>query len=162
MADKQREFRVYAPNVGLEDIQKLKDSRAAVMVATVPKGALFLGIQSVPTAIDLLGFSSGGGPPGYAYWVDPNEEEMETHFFTTVVPNVPLDVPSGEKTYVIARGTTQAMGVVLCCLELVPQEGTSAKEIREQFETVALVIDAEPYEPPGALLQQMLPKQKEG
>ena len=68
------EIRVYMPAIKTqEEMTELLEGRPYVTRLVLPYHSKFLHVCSVPSLVDLLGFSSGGGPPGYAYAIGPGQ-----------------------------------------------------------------------------------------
>jgi hypothetical protein len=159
-----REIRIYMPNiVDTKDVEALKDNKPFFMKAGVPVGSLFLSVVSIPSLIDMMGFSGGGGPPGYAFAVT-NAQADETHLFFSVYPNtgIPeLDLPPEEKITLKPLGVAQAVGILFGHYSATGPGVRSGEAERQIVEAGGRVIDMVPYEPPPMLKSLYDPKMQE-
>ena len=157
----QREIRIYMPNiVDTKQVEALKSNKPFLMRADVPKTATFLGVTSIPSIVDMLGFSGGGGPPGYAYSVDPEETETRKAIFAAVMPNKQLPkLETGMIAY-IPLGVAQSVGILYGHFILhgpAVEDGTVEKLVGDE----GLIIDMITYEPPPMLRTLYHPKLQE-
>ena len=107
-----REIQIYMPNLtNVKEVEELKSNKPFVMRAHVPKGAKFLGVTSIPSIVDMMGFSGGGGPPGYAFAV-PETAETDKQIFVAMMPNTPLPKMESLDLMFKPLGVTQCVGML--------------------------------------------------
>jgi hypothetical protein len=88
----------YTLRIMMPDHEQLKPEMLAsmkgyVLAVEMPMLAQWVGCTNVPSLLDMLG-ASIGGPMGYAFLTDDDEpSEMEKHWFISVTPGVPWNVP---------------------------------------------------------------------
>ncbi len=159
-----REIRIYMPNItDTTQVAALKDNKPFLMKAEIPVGSFFLGVTSIPSVIDMMGFSGGGGPPGYSYAVT-NAQATEPHLFAAVLPNqeVPrLEVEPEHAHTMEWLGVAQAVGILFGHFKMTGagvRDGTVEKLLTESG---GLIIDMIQYEPPPMLRTLYDPKMQE-
>jgi hypothetical protein len=157
VSEKRLMPRIYMPAIAPADIEKFKTDKPFLLRADLPIGAAFVSVCSVPSIIDLLGMSGGGGPPAFAYLVDPDEPRSNRVLLTTHVPEEPFPQPPGQLRVVRAvRGVVQVMGMLLVCFEWF---GEDVWMLEELFEAAGcLIVDTQPYVIPPMLMQMALAK----
>jgi hypothetical protein len=110
----------------------------------------------------MMGFSGGGGPPSFAYVINPDEENLVTRLLMTSVPEHAFFYPPRDLDVVLCElGMVQCMGMLLMCFEW---SGSRINELEQYFVAAgALIIDMQPYEVPAMLrtiqLQKMAQQQ---
>jgi hypothetical protein len=160
--------RIYMPKIGIEEIEKLKADKPFVLKAQVPDRASFVGVCAVPSLVDIMGFSGGGGPPAFAYLIDPDETLLRTHLLMTIMPEQPFGKP-GDYAGVVFRalGVVQVMGMLLMACEfygdsesvsmLTPEEHIRLAEKR-LLEAGANIFETHPYAVPEVMKAAVLHK----
>lgn len=155
--------RILTPHVGVENIEALKDNKPFVMRAELELGAQFIQTAALPTLVDMLGFSGGGGAPAYGFLVEESQEEREQVVFISLVPNSPVYLPVTSTTPRIESpdvrwavlGITHAMGALLTHFML---KGSGIDKILDNAESEgAVVVDMIDYKIPEVLQQKILP-----
>lgn len=153
-----REFRIYMPNVtDTNQVAALKDDKPFLMKANIPVGSPFYGVVAIPSLIDMMGFSGGGGPPGYAFAVDPEQEKEDPCLFAAVMPNRALPKLPGKISYV-PLGVVQAVGILFGHFMLAGEavrDGTAEQELLKEG---GLILEMIQYEPPAMLRSLYDPK----
>jgi len=146
-----REVRIYTPKITTkEDVDSLRDNRPFLMKTEIPVESQFINVCSVPSLLDMMGFSGGGGPPAYAYVVDPDCEKTRKVIFASVTPNNPIPVQKTEGVVFKPLGVIQCVGVLLGHFEITgPMVESGAFE--EVMSSSGLVIEMMPYQVPPAL-----------
>lgn len=158
-----REFRIYMPNiVDTSQVQALKDNKPFLMKAEIPVGSVFQGVVSIPSFIDMMGFSGGGGPPGYVHVVT-RAQATEAWLFAAVAPNLEFPDPSDElspdETFIIEPlGVAQAVGLLFGHFRMSGPGVRSGALERKLTEAGGLVVDMIPYEQPSMLKTLYDPK----
>ena len=140
------------PHVGPENIEALKDNRPFIMRAELEHSASFLQAVAVPSIIDMLGFSGGGGAPAYAFKVDTQFTDRRKVLFLSTMPNTDFYVPPGH----ISLGVVQSMGVLLAHF-MIDGEGIVDDYEKQATEAGAVVVDMLDYQVPEVLRQKILP-----
>jgi len=154
--------RVYMPKVTMEEVEKLKADTPFLMKALIPRGARFVDVCPIPSLVDMLGFSGGGGPPSFAYVINPDEKKLVPHLLMTSVPEHAFTCPPVELDVILAElGVVQCMGMLLMCFQW---SGHGIAELEQHFvDHGAFIIDMQPYEVPDMLrtvaLQKMVQQQ---
>lgn len=155
--------RILTPHVGVENIEALKDNKPFIMRAELELGAQFIQTAALPTLVDMLGFSGGGGAPAYGFLVEEAQKEKEPVLFISLVPNEPIYLPvitihhkMEERTLSWdVLGITHAMGALLTHFIL---KGSGISKILENAESEgAVVVDMIDYKIPEILQQKILP-----
>ncbi len=149
------------PNiVDTKQVEALKDNKPFFMKAEIPVGSRYLGVTSIPSLIDMMGFSGGGGPPGYAYAVTDAVSTEPTLFFSvfpnTVIPE--FDLPPEDKVTLEPLGVAQAVGILFGHYQVTGpgvRSGLAAKLIEEEG---GHVLDMIQYEPPAMMKSLYDPK----
>jgi hypothetical protein len=154
-----REIRVYMPNItDATQVAALKDNKPFLMRASIPVGSCFLGATAIPSLIDMMGFSGGGGPPGYAYAVDPDQHEFEKVLFAAVMPNRPLPVVESSIVTYRPLGIAQSVGIIFGHF-IMTGPGVDDGGIEEVLTASGgLILDTIVYEPPPILRTLYDPK----
>jgi len=154
--------RVYMPKVTPENIEQLKSDAPFLLRVDLPYGSSFVSATSIPSLVDMLGMSSGGGPPGFGYVIDPDEKKTSKHLLMTCMPEQAFFYPpTGLNVILVERGVVQCMGMLLMCFEWY---GDDIDEL-EQYLVAggAMILDTQPYEVPAMLkvihLQKMAQQQ---
>lgn len=146
-----REVRIYTPKITTkEEVDALRDNRPFLMKTEIPIEAQFLNVCSVPSLLDMLGFSGGGGPPAYAYFVDPECEETRKVIFCSVVPNAPMPKQATKGVSFKPLGVVQCVGVLLGHFEItgpMVDDGT----FEEVMGSAGLILDMVPWKVPEGL-----------
>jgi len=157
MSDKDNEdlkkrvmMRILMPKIGAEDIEKLKSSNAFMLRATLPVGATFISAVSVPSIIDMMGFSGGGGPPAFAYSIDPDETVTQQLLLMTIMPEMPINRPCSSMGVELKElGVIQSMGMLLTGFEW---SGSGVPDLEENYKIAgAHIFDTVPYVIPEML-----------
>ena len=153
-----REIRIYMPHiVDAEQVAALKDNRPFLMKANVPIGASFLGVVAIPSIVDMMGFSGGGGPPAYAFAVNPDEHETEKYLFAAVMPNKVLPAIATGMLQYTPLGVQQSVGILFGHFRLTgPAVDDGAVE--DTISEDGFVVDMIVYEPPPVLAAAYNPK----
>jgi hypothetical protein len=134
-----REVRIYTPKITTkEDVDSLRDNRPFLMKTEIPVESQFINVCSVPSLLDMMGFSGGGGPPAYAYVVDPDCKETRKVIFASVTPNNPIPVQKTEGA--VFKGHFEITG---------PMVESGAFE--EVMSSSGLILEMVPYQVPPAL-----------
>lgn len=156
-----REIRIYMPNiVDQKQIDALKSNKPFLMRANLPKHSSFVGVVSIPSLVDMLGFSGGGGPPGYAFAVDPEVTETKKVYFAAVMPNRPMPkFETGMVSY-SALGVAQSVGILYGHF-LLHGPGVEDGTLERVVEQEGLIVDMITYEPPPSLRTLFNPKLQE-
>lgn len=146
-----REVRIYTPKITTkEEVEALRDNRPFLMKTEIPVESQFLNVCSVPSLLDMLGFSGGGGPPAYAYFVNPDCAETRKVIFASVVPNKPLPEQTEGGAIFKPLGVFQCVGVLLGHFEITgPLVESGAFE--EVMGSSGLVIDMVTWQVPAGL-----------
>lgn len=152
------------PNiVDTKQVDALKDNKPFFMKAEIPVGSRYLGVASIPSLIDMMGFSGGGGPPGYAYAVTNADADEPTLFFSvypnTLIPE--LNLPKEEKVTIEPLGVAQAVGILFGHYQVTGpgvRSGLAEKLIEEEG---GHVLDMIQYEPPPMLKSLYDPKMQD-
>lgn len=170
MSEKQQLMaRIYMPKLEAKDIEKLKADKPFVMRAHVPEGAVFVGAVTVPSLVDMLGFSGGGGAPAFAFVIDPEQKMTSKKLFFTVMPEHKMLAPPSELK-IEYLGVVQSMGMLLLCCSLRGANGcrydVEVNQAEKLFEELgAYIIDMQPYVVPPLLhaitLQKVLAAQQQ-
>ena len=154
--------RVYMPKVTPENIETLKSDAPFLLRVDLPLGSSFVSATSIPSLVDMLGMSGGGGPPGFGYVINPDEKTTTKHLLMTSLPEQAFFYPpTGLKVTLVERGVIQCMGMLLMCFEWY---GEDIDELERGFSAAgAVILDAQPYEVPAMLtviqLQKMAQQQ---
>lgn len=152
----EREYRLYMPSLRdpkvAEELQK--GSKPFVWKALIPEGSVYVGHASVPTLIDMLGFSSAGGPPAVAFLVDPAQKACKVHLFSAIAPGVRFESSSPSVAWMAARGIVTISGALFVLTEHVAVgEGVNVDELFRQ--AGAIVLESQEYAIPDVLKQQL-------
>lgn len=146
-----REVRIYTPKITTkEEVDALRDNRPFLMKTEIPAESQFLNVCSVPSLLDMLGFSGSGGPPAYAYFVDPECTVNRKVIFCSVVPNAPMPKQTVKGVIFKPLGVVQCVGVLLGHFEItgpMVDDGT----FEEAMEATGLIIDMVPWKVPDGL-----------
>lgn len=156
--------RVLTPRVDTENIEALKEDKPFLMRAELERGAQFIQTVALPTLVDMLGFSGGGGAPAYGFLVNEGDNEMEDVLFISVLPNIPIHLPvtsshagmrveSSEVRWA-ALGITHAMGALMSHFIL---KGPGVAKIIEDAGDKVIVVDMIDYQVPDLLQKKILP-----
>lgn len=158
-------IRILTPCVGPENIEALKENKPFLMRADLELGAQFIQVVSLPTLVDMLGFSGGGGAPAYGFLVNEEQVDKELVLFISLAPNTPVYLPVLDADATSSMriedpnvrwavlGITQSMGALLTHFIL---RGPGVEEIIEEAEEV-IVVDMVDYKIPELLRQKILP-----
>lgn len=140
--------RIFMPKLDPNDVAHLKGNEAFLMHARVPYGAQLLGSCSIPSLVDMMGFSGGGGVPAYAFYIDPEETRLEDIAFLLLIPES-LWVPQ-EGIFETALEPVKVMGMLLVPLMLRGLQVTSYLE-QVRSSPNGFVLEAVPYKVPDYL-----------
>lgn len=141
--------RTYIPKIVPEELERLKGNEPFLLRAELPRGARFLSINPVPSVIDMMGFSGGGGPPAFSYLVNPAEKETFEVVLMTVMPESPFMRPKDGEISMTPLGVVQCMGMLLAGFQL---SGPNIAEVIGNFKGAgAYVFDTQPYTVPDML-----------
>jgi hypothetical protein len=96
----------------------------ALLVARLPRATRLLSVVALPNVLELLGMSSGGGPPGFNCLVpvlDPKEPKQpeQNFFFIGYPPGAMMRLDSDECSLGTYLGCARSSGMVLNYFELV-------------------------------------------
>jgi len=124
-----------------------------VLKLELPVGAQFLGAFNLPNLMTVLGFGQGG-PPGYAFLVDPEEDATCVRYFASQT----ADAPFLWKTTEVEcwnRGLLTLLGVPVVVLELVYDMSTPGiqEALERGLKMNGVVIDGVRYHTPPSLLK---------
>lgn len=144
--------RVFMPDLKPEEIETLKDNKPFALHARVPASATFLQFVAIPSLIDLMGFSGGGGVPGFAFLIDPREEEMEDIVFVVRYPEQEVWLPKDNEESVDPLGIAQVMGMLMAGFSI---RGVELESLRKQISEVGGTIFGTKHYTVPAFLQQM-------
>lgn len=137
-----------------------------ILYTTLPRQSIFLGVCSLPNLLEVMGMSSGGGPPGFTVQV-PKMSEKEPkqpphrHFIAGFIPGATvrsdISVYLGTGTHI---GMCVSAGIVLNYFELVigddeiqeaSEEEVAALFLRNGYTLIRLVE----YTTPDLLLGRL-------
>lgn len=155
------------PNLtDVKEVERLKNNEPFMMRAEIPMDSRFLGVVSIPSLVDMMGFSGGGGPPGYAFAVNPDLNDVENgllkRIFVTVMPNTELPRPREDHAFEwVALGVAQCVGILLGHYEVVGRDVIDGSFEEEMESRGARLIDMIQYEPPPLLRSLYNPKMEE-
>lgn len=142
-------FRIFMGRLGPDQVQLVKqENRPLFFRVLLPRGARFLGCHGIPTLVDLLGMTGGGGPPGFAFFIDTDEvSDLVLLGFT--FPETPLSVepPRGTTLHLEPLGIFQTMGMLLGGFMIT---GDVRDIIGNLEKSGALITDTISYEVPHA------------
>lgn len=111
----ERELVILTPNLTKpEQFEEVKEDRPFLMCGELPSGAEFIQMVSIPTVIDMFGLSSGGGPPGFAYLVDPEEEDKDGYIFLLLGPSMPIEFATNYQVV----GVVHCLGMLLGAVQI--------------------------------------------
>ena len=140
--------RIFMPKLDPKDVAQLKGNEAFLMHARVPYGAKLLGSCSVPSLVDMMGFSGGGGVPAYAFYIGPEEDRLNDVAFLLLVPEAPW-VPQ-EGIFEKALEPVKVMGMLLVPLMLTGSHvGRYLEQVRSSPN--GFVLESVPYKVPDYL-----------
>lgn len=150
--------RILTPKVGMENVEALKEDKPFLMRAELELGALFIQAVALPTLVDMLGFSGGGGVPAYGFLVKANKLEHEQVLFISLASGVSFYLPTevqDNPVYWSVLGITQSMGALLTHFFL---RGPGIDDIVKNAESEgAVVVDMIDYQIPELLQKKILP-----
>ncbi len=162
MTEFNYKVRVLTPKVEVENVEALKENRPFIMKADLELGARFIQAVALPTLVDMLGFSGGGGAPAYGFLVETRAVEKEPVLFISLAPNSPVLFPEGpfEREEDLVRweplGLALSLGAVLAHFIL---RGPGVAGIAERAaEDGAVVVGMTDYQIPDMLKQKILPQ----
>jgi hypothetical protein len=151
-------MRILTPQVVLENVEALKEDKPFLMRAELELGARFIQAVALPTLVDMLGFSGGGGAPAYGFLVETSQLEQEQVLFISLAPGAPFYLPTGMQdnpVYWSPLGITQSMGALLTHFFL---RGPGIGDIVKSAESEgAVVVDMLDYQIPELLQKKILP-----
>ena len=135
-----------------EEMSKLREDKPFVMRGKLPYAAVFTNFLTIPTVIDMIGFSSGGGPPAFAYLIDPDSERFDHHLWFLVGPNIKFDLPQVDGASSAFLGVTQTLGMLLGAANVKSESEQVINELVRGFEALGhLVVEVMPYRIPSLL-----------
>ena len=160
-------IRILTPHVGPENIEALKDNKPFIMRAELEVAAKFIQVIALPTLVDMLGFSGGGGPPAYGFLVGAGVTATKPVLFLSLTPDTPFYLPPplnridfglgpvGNEVLWEVLGITQSMGALLTHFMLRgPGIGAYLAEAKSEDIVVVNMID---YQIPELLQTKILP-----
>jgi hypothetical protein len=133
--------------------EDLKTNSRFVMRGKLRKGSTFLDVVNVPTIMEMVGMSSGGGPPGFSY-IESDNEEYDHILFVLMAPNQSIGFPCE------ARGVVQCLGMLFLALTITGDEKFIDGAV-DSFKTIdedVMVLDLIVYEHPDLLKQRAFPR----
>lgn len=141
-----------------EELEELKEDRPFVMRGTIPAGAQFVQLLTIPTIVDMIGFSSGGGPPAFAYLVNPESTEMTQVLWFMVAPGVTFVVPDLEEELEGSfLGVIQTLGMLLGAMEIRGGE-EAVSDLTTMFSVAgSMVFNMVPYKVPELVKKRFFP-----
>jgi len=145
----EKMIRVITPLVTADDLKGVKGNEDMFMQASLPKGFTSLGVIAIPSLVDMMGFSGGGGPPGFVYLIDPNEEVLEEVLLSVVPPEITVIRDNKNLLTISCRGLMQCQGALLAGIEY-RGEGMHCF-IEELKEKGALITASQNYTVPKEL-----------
>lgn len=155
---KNRELLILQPAATKpEELEELKEDRPFVMYGTVPKGSMTIQVLTIPTIVDMIGFSSGGGPPGFAYFINPDEKEVEHCIWLLLAPGITFDVDEEIERMGEVLGVVMCLGVLLCGVEVRGDEAPIKKYLEYLKSKGCMVFDVVPYKIPDLMKQRAFP-----
>lgn len=141
--------RIFMPKIEAKDIEALKGNEPFLLKASIPRGAQFISVNAVPSIIDMMGFSGGGGAPAFAYLIDPDEEETYDALLMTALPEARFHRLEPLKVDIKPLGVVQSMGMLLMCFEW---SGEDIDTVTEGFKAHgAHIFETHPYQVPEML-----------
>ncbi len=143
--------RIYMPKVTAEDIEKLKSDQPFLMRVNLPIGSTFVDVCAVPSIVDMMGMSGGGGPPAFAYLIDPDQKETEKRLLMTAMPEHAFFWPPDDLDVSVMPplGVVQCMGMLLMCFQW---RGEDIAKLEQHFTNHGVfIIDTQPYKVPPML-----------
>ena len=141
--------RILIPKIEPKDVETLKGNEPFLLKATVPRGAQFISVNAVPSIIDMMGFSGGGGPPAFSYLIDPDEEDVYDVLLMTAMPEARFHRLAELKVDIKPLGVVQCMGMLLMGFEW---SGRDLGVVMEGFEAHgAHIFETVPYQVPEML-----------
>jgi hypothetical protein len=160
-------IRILTPHVVLENVEALKEDKPFLMRAELELGARFIQAVAMPTLVDMLGFSGGGGAPAYGFLVPYPQAERGRVLFISLAPNTPFYLPVEDmgridmslrepKLHWEPLGVTQSMGALLTHFLLRGSDGV-AEIVKNAEEEGAAVVDMIDYQIPELLQKKILP-----
>lgn len=163
--NKQQQVMILMPFIAdgdREQAERWRENKPFILRGSLPDGATFLAVCSIPTVIDMFGFSSSGGPPGIAYLVPDTETDKapRKYLWLLCAPNVAFEMPEGDGCETItttARGVVQFAGVLLGVLEVTGAD-ESIEFLEESFEKLGILVDSRLYKVPELLKQRIFPR----
>lgn len=128
-----------------------------VLKLEIPVGAEFLEVFNLPNLMSMMGFGNAGGPPGYAFLVNPDEDAMCTRHFVSRVADQPF-AWRAEHAQMVHRGLLTVVGVPVLILEVFYSvEGESMQRLEERYRKTIVLLDGVRYRTPPALLKRVAP-----
>lgn len=154
-----RELCILQPAISKpEELEELKEDRPFVMRGSVPTGAQFVQVLTIPTIVDMVGFSSGGGPPAFAYFVDPRIEGHVSLLWFMVGPGFTFDWLDDEPLLrAHFRGVVQSLGMLLGAVELSGPEHLIDAITGTFREAGSMVFQLIPYQIPVMFKRRAFP-----
>lgn len=141
-----------------EELEELKEDRPFVVKGELPRGAEFVQLLSIPTIVDMVGFSSGGGPPGFAYLVSPMQGTVHTVWFL-VGPNLPFVVPDRDDPELNGKflGVVHVMGMLFGAVQMQGTESAIDRLLKGFEEADSMIFKMVPYKIPDMMRRRYFP-----
>ncbi len=140
-----------------EELEEMKEDRPFVMRGALPIGALPVQAVTIPTIVDMIGFSSGGGPPGFAYFIDPTEERKQHYIWLLLAPGAQFDIDRTMELQGEVMGMVQCLGLLFCALEVKGEAEPVEQYLEHLREKGCMVFDMVPYAIPDLMKQRAFP-----
>lgn len=140
------------------ELEELKEDKPFVMRGVLPAGAQFVQFLTIPTIVDMIGFSSGGGPPAFAYLINPKVSSVAHSLWFMVSPGAPFDLPTEGSLESSFLGVAQCLGMLFGAVHVVGEEGL-IDALAKQFEDAgSSIFQMVPYKTPDMLRQRVFPR----
>ena len=154
-----RELRILQPAATKpEELEELKENRPFLMRGTLPVEAEFQSLISIPTIVDMIGFSGGNGPPAFSYIVDPDQKDVEHYLWFLVGPNLPVGLPGNFDVRYTFRGVVQTLGMLMGGLEVKSCRKNEIDTMQEGLQEMgSMVFEMVPYKIPDLVRQRAFP-----
>jgi len=160
---KPRELLILQPAASKpEELEELKENRPFVMRGTISSDARFVQLLTIPTIVDMVGFSSGGGPPGFAYLINPELSERTHALWFVVGPNLPFAMPDKQMEDLEGSflGVIQTLGMLLGAVEVRGSEEAISDLSGMFLSAGSMVFDMVPYTVPDMVKKRFFPNVK--
>ncbi len=143
-------FVCYMPKVITGDDNMKLRNRPWFIEVKLSRGSEFVGVHSVPTIHEVVGFASHSGPPGFGFW-ERQSEVLESRFFTVVRPNVAFDTEVFDVVDFAPRGMLVWQGALALAVEIFAPDSFLSQMRQEVAEGRWFQPETHRYELPAIL-----------